>query len=83
MDSSIKSNKFQVKYLLALIIVLIILSFGGYYLYVKNGCTNLISTRNTFIKGGEMYVQLEYENGDEAQYVKSEVFKTMCMDKKL
>lgn len=82
MDVSKKSHKIQVKYLLLAIIMLIIFCIGGYYLYVKNSCTNIISLRNTYIKSGEMYVQLKYENGGEAQYVKSDVFKTMCMDEK-
>lgn len=77
-----KTKYFQIKYIIAALIVLLAASFGGYYAYANNHCISLTSKRSSYIKNGEVYIQLKDKDGNPQQYVKRDIFLSMCMDNK-
>lgn len=74
-----QSHRSQFIYITLAIIILLPLSFGGYYLHAKNECNKVIGKRTNQVKGGIVLVQLELDDGTPANFVERDIFLTMCM----
>ncbi len=83
MKSSKLFKHTKVRYVVAAILTGLVLTLGGYYVHASNHCANLTSKRSSYIKNGEMYIQLKDRDGSPRQHVKRDVFLDMCMSEKL
>jgi hypothetical protein len=76
---SVSKHKY---FLLASILVLSLLSFGGYVLYANNTCSSISSSRPQVIKNGIVKIQLQLKDGTPMQYIERDTFISMCKAEK-
>lgn len=77
-----KPKKIQLKYIVIACVLAVGSIYGIYRLYAKDDCQRLMLKRDQYIRNGEVFIQLKDMDGTPGQYVKRDIFLSMCMAEK-